>query len=193
MCYHETAVKPSILDKEGRQFTEGRVYQPLNPSFTYVGKLMHTYGQVVQGLKQWSQTVFKTYVRVKKMQNGRGWLLSDNQRVWTLKMTSHICCVIYWVYTWCPASSVWNTGRQKHNLQAFSCWFSCMSIPLRSLPTKDTITSTDQEETVIQNKVKDDKSVSLSLVWLYLGWILSMKIPTRYCLPSFCKYQLEIS
>lgn len=52
MCDHEARVQAAILDEEGRQVTEGRVHQPLNPPLTYAGQLVHTYGQIVQGLEQ---------------------------------------------------------------------------------------------------------------------------------------------
>lgn len=52
MGNHEARVQASFLDKEGWQFTEGGVHQPLYPPLTDAGQLMHTYGQVVQRLKR---------------------------------------------------------------------------------------------------------------------------------------------
>ena len=57
MGYHESRVQTTFSHQEGRQLAEGRVTEPFNSSFANRGKFMDTNGQVVQGLKEYLNSV----------------------------------------------------------------------------------------------------------------------------------------
>ena len=56
MSDHESRVQTSVLNQEGRQVAERRVHQTLRPALAHRGQLVHSDRQVVQGLKQQSNT-----------------------------------------------------------------------------------------------------------------------------------------
>lgn len=55
--YHESRVQTTFSHQEGRQLAEGVVAEPFDSSFANRGKFMDTNGQIVQGLKEFLNSV----------------------------------------------------------------------------------------------------------------------------------------